>query len=363
MAQILIAPGKYVQGPNELSNIESYVSTLGKKALCLITDSGIKRHKDILDYSFSTSDTSIIYETFNRECSMTEINRLVDLCKKENIDVIVGVGGGKIFDTVKAVAYYLDIHVVIVPTIASTDAPCSALSVIYTDDGVFDKYLFLKQNPNVVLIDTDIVAKAPTRLLVAGMGDALATYFEARACQLSNAGNFAEGTSPMAAQALAKLCYETLITEGYKAKLAADSDCSTKALEKIIEANTLLSGIGFESGGIAAAHAIHNGLTVLPECHHMYHGEKVAFGTIVQLVLENASEEELSEVINFCIKVDLPITLEDLGVKEITKEKIMAVAEASVSPDETIHNMPFKVTAEDVYSAILVANSLGKDYK
>ena len=363
MAQILIAPGKYVQGPNELSNIESYVSTLGKKALCLITDSGMKRHKDIIDYSFSTSDTSIVYETFNRECSMTEINRLVDLCKEENTDVIIGIGGGKIFDTVKAVGYYLDMPVVIVPTIASTDAPCSALSVIYTDDGVFEKYLFLKQNPNIVLVDTDVVAKAPTRLLVAGMGDALATYFEARACQLSNASSCAAGTTTMAAQALAKLCYETLISEGLKAKLAADNNCTTKALEKIIEANTLLSGIGFESGGLAAAHAIHNGLTVLPECHHMYHGEKVAFGTIVQLVLENASEEELSEVINFCIKVNLQVTLEDLGVKEITKEKIMAVAEASASPDETIHNMPFKVTSEDVYSAILVANSLGKNYK
>lgn len=363
MAQILIAPGKYVQGPNELSNISSYVSKLGKKSLCLITNSGMKRHKDIIDSSFSTSDISIIYENFNGECSMTEINRIVDFCKKENIDVIVGVGGGKIFDTAKAVAYYLEISVVIVPTIASTDAPCSALSVIYTDEGVFEKYLFLKQNPNVVLVDTDVVAKAPTRLLVAGMGDALATYFEARACETSNASSCAAGTTTMAAQALAKLCYETLIAEGYKAKLAADNNCSTKALEKIIEANTLLSGIGFESGGLAGAHAIHNGLTVLSECHHMYHGEKVAFGTIVQLVLENASEEELDEVLGFCANVGLPVTLEDLGVKEITKEKIMAVANASVSPDDTIHNMPFKVTAEDVYSAILVADSLGKEYK
>ena len=363
MAQILIAPGKYVQGPNELSNISSYVSKLGKKSLCLITNSGMKRHKDIIDSSFSTSDTSIIYENFNGECSMTEINRIVDFCKKENINVIVGVGGGKIFDTAKAVAYYLDMPVVIVPTIASTDAPCSALSVIYTDEGIFEKYLFLKQNPNVVLVDTDVVAKAPTRLLVAGMGDALATYFEARACETSNASSCAAGTTTMAAQALAKLCYETLIAEGYKAKLAADNNCSTKALEKIIEANTLLSGIGFESGGLAGAHAIHNGLTVLSECHHMYHGEKVAFGTIVQLVLENAPEEELGEVLDFCANVGLPVTLEDLGVEEITKEKIMAVANASASPDDTIHNMPFKVTAEDVYSAILVADSLGKEYK
>ena len=278
---------------------------------------------------------------------MNEINRVIEICKSQEIDVRIGIGGGKIFDTAKGVAYYLDMPVVIVPTIASTDAPCSALSVVYTDEGVFEKYLFLKQNPNVVLVDTEIIAKSPTRLTVAGMGDALATYFEARACEASNAGSCAGGTTTMAAQALAKLCYETLLSEGYKAKLAADSNSPTKALEKIIEANTLLSGMGFESGGLAGAHAIHNGLTVLSECHHMYHGEKVAFGTLVQLVLENAPEEELAEVLDFCAKVGLPTTLEDLGVKEVTKEKVMEVAKASTVAEETIHNMPFKVSAED----------------
>lgn len=363
MPQILTSPSKYIQGPNELSNLSSYVSSLGDKALCLITDSGIKRHKEIIDASFKDSDTSIIYESFNRECSMNEINRVIDVCKCNDINIIIGVGGGKVFDTAKSVAYYLNIPVVIVPTIASTDAPCSALSVIYSDDGVFEKYLFLKQNPNIVLVDTDIIAKSPTRLLVAGMGDALATYFEARACDTSNSNSCAGGTTSMAAQSLAKLCYETLLSDGYKAKLAADNNNTTKALEKIVEANTLLSGIGFESGGLAAAHAIHNGLTVLSDCHKMYHGEKVAFGTLVQLVLENAPEKELREVLSFCVKVGLPITLEDLGVIDITSEKIHAVATASVSEDDTIHNMPFKVTENDVYTAIMVANSLGHYYK
>ena len=133
------------------------------------------------------------------------------------------------------------------------------------------------------------------------MGDALATYFEARACEKSNAITCAFGTTTIAASALARLCYDTLITEGYKAKLAVEEGVCTKSLEKIVEANTLLSGIGFESGGIAAAHAIHNGFTVLPACHHMYHGEKVAFGTLAQLVLENAPMEEIEEVLDFCI--------------------------------------------------------------
>ena len=251
----------------------------------------------------------------------------------------------------------------IVPTIVSTDAPCSALSVIYTDEGVFSKYLILPKNPEVVLVDTEIIAKAPSKLFVAGMGDALATYFEARASVKANASNLAGGKSTKTAMAIAKLCYDTLLEDGLKAKLAVDENVSTKAVENIVETNTYLSGIGFESGGLAAAHSIHNGFTVLEECHHLYHGEKVAFGTITQLVLENTSLEELRKVIIFCLEVGLPVTLKDMGIREVKEEDIKKVAEASCAEGETIHNMPFKVTPKDVYSAILTADSLGRMYK
>ena len=130
--------------------------------------------------------------------------------------MIVGIGGGKIFDTAKAVAYYCGAPVVICPTIASTDAPCSALSVIYTDEGVFEEYLFLPQNPNLVLMDTDIISKSPVRLTVAGIGDALATYFEARACYRKGSDTCAGGKATEAAMALAELCYEDVYKrQGY----------------------------------------------------------------------------------------------------------------------------------------------------
>ena len=274
----------------------------------------------------------------------------------------MGIGGGKIHDTAKAVAYYMKKPVIIVPTIASTDAPCSALSVIYTDDGVFEKYLFLPASPNMVLVDTDIVSKAPERLLVAGMGDALATYFEARACQQSDASNCVGGKITRAAMALAELCYETLIDEGIDAKLAVRENICTKAVEHIIEANTYLSGIGFESGGLAGAHAIHNGLTAIPETHELYHGEKVAFGTLVQLVLEGADQDEIQEVLGFCQEAELPTTLADLGIKEVKEEQIMEVARLACSPDDTLGNMPFEVTPEDVYAAIIAADALGRYY-
>ena len=360
MANILIAPSKYVQGAGEIKRLGSYTANLGKSALALISESGYKRNGADIEASFREADVKVCFDYFNGECSMTEIERLNKIVEESSADVIIGIGGGKILDTAKAVAYFCKLPVVIVPTIASTDAPCSALSVIYTDEGVFEKYLFLPANPNLVLMDTDVIAKSPARLTVSGMGDALATYFEARATKRSAGGTCAGGKVTNAAMALAKLCYETLIENGIDAKLALERKVCTPAVDMVIEANTLLSGIGFESGGLAGAHAIHNGFTVLPETHAMYHGEKVAFGTITQLVMENA--EELEEVVLFCIEAGLPVTLRELGIEEVTPERIMEVAKAASVEGETIHNMPFEVTADTVYAAIMAADAIGNYY-
>jgi glycerol dehydrogenase len=191
------------------------------------------------------------------------------------------------------------------------------------------------------------------------MGDALSTYFEAKSCIKSNSNNMPGGKSTKAALALANLCFETLMEDSIKAKIASDMNSVTPALENIIEANILLSGLGFESSGLAAAHAVHNGLTVLEETHKYMHGEKVAFGTLVHLVLENAPQEEINRIIAYCKSVGLPTCLKDLGITKVTNEKVMAVAKAATAEGETIHNMPFEVSAESVFAAILVADKLG----
>ena len=360
MAKILTSPGKYVQGPGEMKKLGEYAAKYGKKALALITENGYRRSGADAETGFKASGTDIVFDYFNGECCKKEIDRLIDVMKKEKCDMVIGIGGGKILDTAKAVAYYNSVPVLICPTIASTDAPCSALSVIYTEDGMFEEYLFLPANPNMVLMDTDIISRSPVRLTVSGMGDALATYFEARACQTSGAATCAGGNVTSAAMALAKLCFDTLMEEGIKAKIALEAGACTPAVEKIIEANTLLSGIGFESGGLAGAHAIHNGFTVLEECHHMDHGEKVAFGTITQLVLENIDLDELYEIIDWCIELGLPVTLKELGITNVTDEKLMKVAEAACAETDTLHNMPFEVNPQTVCAAIKAADAYGR---
>lgn len=373
MRKAFISPTKYVQGENELLNLGYFVKTFGEKALLIANQDDVNRVREKLEKTAAKFGVEFIETNFHGEASRVEASRLQELAKKESCDCIIGLGGGKAIDTAKVVAEGKNL--IIVPTIVATDAPTSHSAVLYTEAGEFDDYAYFMQSPSVVLIDTTIIAQAPTRFLVSGMGDALSTYFEARATSRAfanvNAGlpcGAREGVCPPAkstntALALAKLCYETLLEDGYKAKEASDLNVVTPALENIIEANILLSGLGFESGGLAAIHAIHDGLTILHDAHGATHGEKVAFSVICQLILENAPSKELYEVLDFSLSIGLPVCLEDIGVKSITDDQLTEVAEKSCIPEESIHSMPFKVDVEQVKSAIMVADALGRNYK
>lgn len=373
MRKAFISPAKYVQGENELLNLGYFVKTFGTTALLIAHPEDVERVRTQLEETSKKYDIEFVEGNFRGECSRIEVKRLQELAKDKKCDCVIGLGGGKAIDTAKCIAEGESL--IIVPTIAATDAPTSHSAVLYTEDGSFDDYAYFKQSPSVVLIDTSIIAKAPTRFLVAGMGDALSTYFETRATSMAyanvNAGlpcgyreglcGPAKGTN--ASFALAKLCYETILKDGIKAKAACDSNVVTVALENVIEANILLSGLGFESGGLAAAHAIHDGLTILEGTHGYFHGEKVAFGTIVQLVLENSPTEEINEVLDFCLKVGLPVCLADIGVDSITDEELMEVAKKSCIEEESVHSMPFDVTPEMVMAAIKVADQMGSSYR
>ncbi len=361
MHKVLKSPAKYVQGAGVLETFDQYLQGMGNRLLVLISESGTKRICPILERCFAGKDYQIRYEIFQGECSWPQIKRLAAVSAEQKATAVVGVGGGKILDTAKAVAHQAGLPVVIVPTVASTDSPCSSLSVIYKENGEFDRYLFLNACPDVVLADTAVIAKAPPALLTAGMGDALATHFEARACRASGRNNQVSGTPTRAAGGLADMCWEYLKRDGLRAKLAVEAGACTEAVETIVEVNTYLSSVGFESGGLAAAHAIQKGLTFIPELHDRRHGDKVAFCTLVQLVLEDAAE--VDEVMAFCSGVGLPVCLADLGYGAAEEEALRLAAEKSCAPGSTIHNMPFPVTPDMVYNALLAADALGRAFR
>lgn len=360
MTNMMLAPSKYIQGTHLLEDVGRYVKKFGTKPLVLISGSGKKRFGETMVASMAKEGIHPVFAIFCGECTKAEVQRVVALAKEAGCQSIIGMGGGKILDAAKAIGHFCQMPVVSFPTLASTDAPCSSAVVLYTEAGSVDDYMFLDKNPDLVLVDVSIIVKSPVRLTVAGMGDALTTYFEARACYASQGAAIAGGTPTLAAFALAKLCYETLLADGYAAKKALERGVCTKSVENIIEANTLLSGLGFESGGVAAAHAIHDGFALTPACHGSYHGEKVAFGILIQLILEHAPMEEFQQVQNFCKSVGLPVTLAQLGMTDYTDADIWRIAQVAVEPSSMMKNMHVAVTAQDVYAAILTADALGQ---
>ncbi|MES1261606.1 MAG: glycerol dehydrogenase [Acidobacteriota bacterium] len=364
MLQIFCSPGRYSQGPNATAFLGEEIRTLGLEGPALIIAG--RSAAALLSSTWETSlgQAGLEYRVlgFRGECSSPEIARGKAAATETGARLIIGAGGGKVLDTARAVASDLGLPVVNCPTIASSDAPCSALSVVYTDEGVFEQYRIYRRNPDLVLVDTAVIAKSPARFLVAGMGDALATWFEAKVCSAGGVRNMRGGASTRSALALAELCYKTLLADGIGALDALQCQTVTPALERLVEANTLLSGLGFESSGLAAAHAIHNGLTTAEATHPYMHGEKVAFGVIVQLMLEEQPAWVVQEVLEFSTSVGLPVTFGGIGMEEPAMATLEQIARRAVAPGETIHNEPFAVRPEMVVEALRAANAAGERF-
>lgn len=354
--KVMQFPSKYVQGRNAIKLLPQYVQQMGGRSLAVVTKSQFNTVTSVLG-------SESLVELFNGECCYEEIARIKSLAEQNGATVMIAVGGGKVIDVVKITADQLNVPCIIVPTICATDAPTSGCAVTYTKDGEYIRVEYQKTNPRLVLIDSEIIAHAPTRFLVSGMGDAFATYLEAIACQATGSPNecLGGGLRTKSAMALCKLCTETLFEYGVQAKQDNEKGLATEALENIIEANTLLSGLGFESTGLGMCHAVANAFTLLPECHCMYHGEKVAFGCLVELEMYDplGIKEKTYE---FFAKVGLPTTLRQMNLPAFTAEQVQLLAQdvAKDDPSQFSHHEPYAFDAAMVANAILAVNSRGE---
>ncbi len=356
------SPLRYVQGQGEFGRLPLYTAPYGNA--CVIIDGFLYQDLNArLEKAYAESDAKFVSISFNGECCEEEVERIGKIARENGAAVIVGAGGGKTMDTAKICADEMGLPVIIAPSSASTDAPVSEIAVVYKPDGEYIGSRKMKKNADLVLVDTEIIVKAPRRLFVAGMGDALATWLEAQACECSDSPNYIGSGMRRckAGMAIAKASWDILFEDGEKALMALDSGVVTEAFENVVEANTLLSGLGFLNTGLATAHGIHSGLTVLPETHKYLHGEKVAFGIVCQMVLENTPAETVDKVMRFMVAIGLPVTLADLGVAA-ERDKVLAIAEKTAN-GPLIHQEPFAVTTERVYGAIIAADALGRKYK
>ncbi|MGO1173707.1 MAG: iron-containing alcohol dehydrogenase, partial [Actinomycetaceae bacterium] len=189
----LIAPSRYSQGRGAMARIGAELARLGSVPMIVADDVVWGIVGETVTASLEAEGLPVHRVGFTGYATAAAIDSLAARAGELGADVVAGVGGGSVIDAVKAAGHLAGTRWASVPTIASTDAPCSALSVVYTEDGAMEEYRFFPRNPDLVLVDTQLVANAPVRLLVAGIGDALATWPEARAVARAQAGTMAGG--------------------------------------------------------------------------------------------------------------------------------------------------------------------------
>jgi len=361
---MFVSPDKYIQGAGLLEHSADYIKQLGSHLLIMADELiweivGNEFASYLEDNAFTVTKV-----TFNGEASVQEIDRITTIGQENHNDVVIGLGGGKTLDTSKGIAKALDAKLVIAPTAASADAPTAGLSVLYTEDGTFDQYEFYPRHSDLVLMDTQVIANAPVRTLISGISDAMATNIEAKATSQKHGVTMGNGAATFAGRAIAAECERVLWDYAFEAVESNKHHLVTPALEAIVEANTLLSGLGFENAGLAAAHAIHNGFTAVKgDIHHLTHGEKVAFGTMVELVLQGTPHDELDKYINFYLTLGLPITMEATHLDELSDDELHQIGILATQPDETMKNMPFVVTPEMVVNAMKAASAYAHAYE
>lgn len=362
MKKSAIFPGKYIQGEGVLGEIGSLICSLGAKKPMIVWGTRARAASSALVLgSIKNAGIDFSEHPFCGECTHEEAEIIQGEIKSKGCDIVVGIGGGKCLDVAKGAAAHLGLRVICSPTVCSCDAPTSACSVWYDVEGVcvgFDLWPF---NPDVVICDTGVMVTAPEHMLKAGIADALATYLEARASNSTHAFTCAGGTPTLTVMALSKLCFDTLFETAEAGLCAVRAGVVTPAFDKLVEACSLLSGIGWESGGLCTAHVLGNNLSAFPEAHHHMHGEKVSFGIITQLMLDPDEEmSEAYEVVDFMIELGLPVTFEELSMESVSRERLLAWCEANTQPGSFTCNHNFPVTGKDLFNAMIAADAFGK---
>lgn len=358
--RVLVAPQRYIQGAGVLDHAGRYIGSLMnvKRAAILASKRGLNAQGAQVAQGLKAESIESVNAQFNGECSLPEIQSQVAMLEDQNVDCLIAVGGGKVADAGRCIAYRLGVPVIVVPTLAATDAPCSAVSVVYTPEGTTDHVEFFPQNPEMVIVDTDVVADAGERYLVSGMGDAMATWYEAQVCLNNPAARNMVGALPtLASCAIGEKCAHTLFEQGEAAAASVLASRNSDSVDKVVEANTLLSGIGFESGGLALAHALAVCYPEVDIVHDNYlHGEMVAMGTMAQLAMQQSDDAE--KVARFFARVGLPIHLGQISLSPRSRGDLDAVIEAAVARP-IAHHMPMPVTHDSVLEAVLSAHEFG----
>jgi glycerol dehydrogenase-like iron-containing ADH family enzyme len=357
---LIIAPGKVLRGDNILRESGAEIARLGDRPLIVGGDQTLARIEPYLQPIIKEQNLEAQQASYLPDCAESTLANLKEAVTQHQTDLIIGVGGGKALDTAKLLAHQCQLPIVTIPTSAATCAGWTALSNIYSETGAFQYDVALDRCPDLIIVDYGLIATAPKRTLVAGIGDAIAKWYEASV----SSGN-STATMTIAAVQQARVLRDIL----FQKAPAAIKNPQGEDWQEVVDATVLLAGVIGGIGGAncrtVAAHAVHNGLTHILDAHHALHGEKVAYGILVQLRLEEMVQNNQlatstrQQLLQFYHSIGLPKTLEDLGLRDVSLSALRHAAAIACNPESDLHRLPFTVTPEQLIAA-MVSTTVGE---
>jgi glycerol dehydrogenase-like iron-containing ADH family enzyme len=346
-AQVLRGEGAWIQALPRLAALGSRPLFLGRSAATEAI-----RGRLLRDLCAAGSDPSTAL--LRHDCCEEDLSRLRRQAEEEGCDLVVAVGGGKVLDAGKLLADRLDLPCVTIPTSAATCAGWTALANLYSPEGAFRGDVALRRCPDLLIFDHALIREAPSRTLASGVADAIAKWYEASV----SSGSSDDGMVQQAVQQ-ARVLRDQLLLEAETALQNPGSPAWGRVIEACALTAGLIGGLGGARCRTVAAHAVHNGLTQLEASHGRLHGEKVGFGILVQLRLEEQlgghrlAAQARRQLMPLFVSLGLPITLADLGLEQATLVQLQEVCIHACRPGSDLHHLPFPVSADDLLAALV----------
>jgi glycerol dehydrogenase len=349
-----IAPAHVLRGDVLWPEAIDLIARLGRRPLLLGRSAATATIRNGLEDRFGHHGLSTIPAALAHDCCEEDLARITALADTPSRDLVIAVGGGKVLDAGKLLADRLDLPCVTVPTSAATCAGWTSLANLYSTGGAFAHDVTLRRCPDLLIFDHALVSQAPLRTLASGIADAMAKWYES---SVSSSGS-EDGFVQQAVQ-MARILRDQLLLEGQEAM--ANPGCA--AWRRVAEASALTAGLIGGLGGprcrTVAAHAVHNGLTQLEATHGSLHGEKVGFGVLVQLRLEELvggnrlAAQARRQLLPFFRALALPLNLADLGLGSASLSELGDVCAFACREDSDLHHLPFQVTPDDLLAALV----------
>jgi glycerol dehydrogenase len=354
LVSLLVAPGRVLRGEKCLVESGDAIALLGYRPLIVGGNRTLEMVRSYMQPVLKQQQLTASQSSYSPDCAESSLARLREAVEEHQADFIIGIGGGKALDTAKLLAHQCQLPIATIPTSAATCAAWTALSNIYSETGAFQYDVALARCPDLLILDYSLIRTASQRTLVAGIGDAIAKWYEASV----SSGN-STATLTIAAVQQARVLRDILFQKSAAALQNPDSEDWREVVDATVLLAGVIGGLGGANCRTVAAHAVHNGLTHISAAHDALHGEKVAYGILVQLRLEEMVQgnqlaaSARQQLLQFYTEIGLPQTLENLGLGNVSLAELRRAAEVACAPNSDIHRLPFTVSPEQLMAAMV----------